>query len=35
MSQRLIVDRQPRITLPYMAVEYIRNVEIEVNVDYD
>ena len=28
--------REPeRITLPYVAVEYIRSVEIEVNVDYD
>ena len=28
--------REPeRIILPYVAVEYIRSVEIEVNVDYD
>ena len=28
--------REPeRITLPYVAVEYIRSVEIEINVDYD
>ena len=32
MSQRLIVERQARIILPYVAVEYIR---IEVNVDYE
>ena len=30
-----LVERQARITLPYVAVEYIRSVEIEVNVDYD
>ena len=35
MSQRIIVERQARITLPYVAVEYIRSVEIKVNVDYD
>ena len=35
MSQRLVVERQTRITLPYVAVEYIRSVEMEVNVDYD
>ena len=28
--------REPeRITLPYVAVEYISSLEIEVNVDYD
>ena len=35
MSQRIIVERQARIILSYVAVEYIRSVEIEVNVDYD
>ena len=35
MSQRIIVERQSRITLPYVAVEYIKSVEIKVNVDYD
>ena len=35
VSQRFIVERQARITLPYVAVEYIRSVEIELNVDYD
>ena len=28
--------REPeRIILPYVAIEYIRSVEIEVSVDYD
>ena len=35
MSQRIIVERQARNTLPYVAVEYIRSIEIEVNVEYD
>ena len=35
MSQKIIVERQARITLPYVAVEYIRSVEIKVNVYYD
>ena len=35
MSQKIIVERQFRITLLYVAVEYISSVEIEVNVDYD
>ena len=39
MSQRIIVEssveRQARITLPYVAVEYISSVEIKVKVDHD